>query len=948
MATNTEKIVVQVVVKGDKDLQKLEKNTGKATAGVGKLTTGFAKMAGGIAVAVTAFRTITSAVGSALRTFRDFEFQMAKVKAVTGASDAEFKQLKVTAQELGRTTFFTATQVAELQTNFAKLGFTTQEILDAQQATLDLATATGSDLARAATVAGAAVRGFGLDASETQRVVDVMAVSFTSSAMDIEKFQTSMTKVAPIAKAAGFSIEDTTAIMSKLTDAGIEASIAGTSLRNIFLKMQDPSSDLTKSFGKTIHGLDELIPAMSKFVEEGGSLIEVMEVVDVRQAAAFEQMLTSAEATEHLRNALKNSSGAAAEMAEIVGDNMEGAFKRLTSALEGFAIAITEGFIGKAVTSFIEGLTTVISAITDLIDTSDSLEDTIAKSAKALRDEGTEIKKLSEEYNTLLEKTDKTNRDKIRMNAILDNLRTRLGNSVVAINNETGALELNQTALDAVISRHALLADEEAVKLVRKIRKAQEAIDKETKSLDRQSDSIDKQQLLLRELSKSMDDVAKDNVIVGEGFQNVSDAMGDYDNAQRDAMDANQRYRKLGAEGTAQNAKIVKQQNVINGLLTKQTKQQKKVNDAIAKHTELTKKLTDAGWSQSEIEALLIKDIEEKSKKIFDSTVVTNDDTDAINRNTQAKVQNRIETQLDIDTEQDYIDIMSLVLDGTLTQEEAEKSLRQEKIRSIQDAITEIDKESILIEGNYELRKKLEKELIKLKMEGLNDEKSARQENIDAVAAMGDQLINLAGNDEKYQKIREAGIKLSAAAALANNMEALSLQGKALSADLALGFPQNIIAIASTLALLMSIRQNIKALTSSSRKKPHHTHAKGGVIQEYANGGMVHGRSHAQGGEKFAVGGRVVELEGGEAVINKRSTSMFRNQLSAMNAAGGGVKFADGGMLNMPSFTQQQFNALGQNQMMGAMNRSSKVVVVEADITESQNTVSVIEADARI
>ena len=124
--------------------------------------------------------------------------------------------------------------------------------------------------------------------------------------------------------------------------------------------------------------------------------------------------------------------------------------------------------------------------------------------------------------------------------------------------------------------------------------------------------------------------------------------------------------------------------------------------------------------------------------------------------------------------------------------------------------------------------------------------------------------------------------------------------------------------------------------------------ANGGMIEEFANGGMVNGKSHAQGGEKFAVGGRVVELEGGEAVINKRSTSMFRNQLSAMNSAGGGVKFADGGLLNMPSFSQQQFNAVGQNQMMGAMGGASKVVVVEADITSTQNSVSVIEADAII
>ena len=76
---------------------------------------------------------------------------------------------------------------------------------------------------------------------------------------------------------------------------------------------------------------------------------------------------------------------------------------------------------------------------------------------------------------------------------------------------------------------------------------------------------------------------------------------------------------------------------------------------------------------------------------------------------------------------------------------------------------------------------------------------------------------------------------------------------------------------------------------------------------------------------------------------------MFRNQLSAMNVAGGGVKFADGGLLNMPSFSQQQFNALNQNQMMGAMSSGGGgVVVVEADITDSQNTVNVIEAQATV
>jgi hypothetical protein len=122
---------------------------------------------------------------------------------------------------------------------------------------------------------------------------------------------------------------------------------------------------------------------------------------------------------------------------------------------------------------------------------------------------------------------------------------------------------------------------------------------------------------------------------------------------------------------------------------------------------------------------------------------------------------------------------------------------------------------------------------------------------------------------------------------------------------------------------------------------------KGGIIETFADGGMVHGKSHAFGGEKFAVGGRVVELEGGEAVINKRSTAMFRSQLSAMNSAGGGVKFADGGLLNMPSFASNQFNAINNSNMLSAMSSGSRVVVVESDITDAQNSVSVIESESK-
>ena len=90
---NTEKVVVQVVVQGQKELDNLSRRSNKATKGIGGLTKGVAGMAAGILAAAATFRQINRVIGSAIRSFRDFEFQMAKVKAITGASTDDFLKL---------------------------------------------------------------------------------------------------------------------------------------------------------------------------------------------------------------------------------------------------------------------------------------------------------------------------------------------------------------------------------------------------------------------------------------------------------------------------------------------------------------------------------------------------------------------------------------------------------------------------------------------------------------------------------------------------------------------------------------------------------------------------------------------------------------------------------------------------------------------------------------
>jgi TP901 family phage tail tape measure protein len=884
MATNTEKIVVQVVVKGQKELQNLEGTTKKSTRGVGALVKQYGLLTAGVAGAVQAFRSINKMVATVIRTFRDFEFQMAKVRAITGSTDNQIQALSDTAQELGRTTFFTASQVAELQTNFGKLGFTTSEILAAQEATLQLATATESDLARAAIVAGAAVRGFGLNATETQRVVDVMATSFTSSALDLEKFQTSMTKVAPIAANANISLEATTAIMGTLTDAGIEASIAGTSLRNIFLKMQDPTSELTKKIGFTVNSTSDLFKAIQILNDANLKNSEIQQVVDKRQVAAFSTILKGADSIRHLHNLNMDASGSAQEMADIVGDNLEGSFKRLQSAIEGLSIVLFESFVGKALQKFIDKGAEALNILTLLIEGFESQDEKIASTAAMYKNQAIAFENLMNRYDELNKITNRTVEENEELESVLKTLQDEIGDTVVSIDAETDALILNRDALQDVIAKTALLADTEALKLVHKMQN----IDKEIEAEQKLNDELQK-------TANTLSTTGTNIISVADATNQSTQAFDAFGNAIQSANDQSTNLEDTQADLAVSDMKLLEAQE---------------------RKAEIVALLTERGWNQLEIERLLTEQAKIRKKAVTPDEAGEDVEGEAEKENIFSKIKlENLKAELDLQAKilQDKKHLLTFDEDFAAKKISIlEKTLATEKLTA-------------------EEQMKIQKMLNDLKINGLKDEDKERKTQINNMAKVGDQLINLAGNDEKYQSVRKAGVRISAAAALANNAESLSLQMKGLSKDLSKGFPTNLIAVASTLALLLSMKQNFKALTTG---------------EQFANGGMVHGKSHAQGGEKFAVGGRVVELEGGEAVINKRSTSMFKNQLSAMNVAGGGVKFADGGLMNMPSFAQSQFNATSQAGMMGAIGQGSKVVVVESDISQVQNTVSVIEAEA--
>lgn len=902
----------------NKDMAGATKSTKNITKSNNGMAKQFVKGAAAIGVVVGAFRTLNRVISSVITTFSDFEFVMAKVNAVSGATEQELQGLTKTAQELGRTTFFTATQVGELMLNFSKLGFTAQEIQDAVQPTLDLATATGSDLARAATVAASAVRGFGLDADETARVTDVMAVSFASSAMDIEKWQTSMTKVAPIAKAAGFSIEDTAAIMSQLADSGIEASIAGTSLRNILLKMQDPASDLSQAFGGTIHSLDEMIPAFEKFREEGGNMAEILQVVDLRQAAAFEQMLSNVDKIEQLRDKMKDSNGEAARMAAIIGDTLQGAFLKFTSAVQGLSIAVMEDFAN--------GLKNSIESVAKFIVVLSENSETISK---VIRGMATLVKGFAAGWLALKSLTAGMWLYKAGLAAV----STMTGTATFATKRFIVSLKGLKLAISktgvgllvialAEVGTNLLFAGDAAEDFNDTL---DETLDKKSR-LKKIEDDLNKVmvkqladtkrgaeiniELIKKEIEARKGQISNSLLYLGE----YADTLSIVSKAEEDALvKAIDRLNfKLGLEEDNLKAikkRLAQEKAMSNDLLTIENKKLEAAqNTAATTEEQLTAKNKLIQSIQEEINRLTELGVEQKKV------------------NDEKKIDNTLAWA--------RVDVMKQVIDGTKSLKDAERELTDMAISRTQAELDAIPATIM----NGELRLELEQKLLDLKMKNRKeDEKDSksRKEQIDDVGALGDQIIKLAGEDEKMQGIKKAGIALSSAAAIANNIEALSLAAKGVATQSTEPFPKNIIGMISTLATIVSLFANIKAMKSAF--------GDGGVIETFANGGMVHGKSHAQGGEKFAVGGRVVELEGGEAVINKRSTAMFGSQLSAMNAAGGGVKFADGGLLNSPSFAQQQFSG-----NIGGGGGAQKVYVVEADISQSQNQVSVLEASATI
>ncbi|MBQ6762323.1 MAG: phage tail tape measure protein [Bacteroidales bacterium] len=330
----------------------------KRMGGLRSLTGSLTKSLAGMAAGLVGVRALVKGVGDAVNTMKEFERANSELAAVLGKSASEINGLTESAMELGRRTSFTAAEVTSLQTSLARLGFSEGQITAMQESVLKFAAAVGTDLASAADFSGAALRAFGMRASDSGELLDLMAASTSNSALSFSKLQTSISVVGPVAASFGLNARDTVALLGVLSNAGFDASSAATALRNILLNLADSNGKLVQGLGHTATTMPEIIDALQELSDRGVDLNTQLEMTDKRSVAAFSALVKGAGDVRELYDALGDANGALDRMYNTMTDNLEGAIKRVGSAWEDLVLQFRKstGFLTQVFDRFARGL----------------------------------------------------------------------------------------------------------------------------------------------------------------------------------------------------------------------------------------------------------------------------------------------------------------------------------------------------------------------------------------------------------------------------------------------------------------------------------------------------------------------------------------------------------------------------------------------------------------
>lgn len=335
-----------------------EREWKSSSTGIGSAISKIGSLASkGLKVATVAITGTAAALGgvaaAAIKVGSDFESQMSRVKAISGATGEEFEQLKAQAMQLGADTSFSASQAAEGMENLAAAGFTTSEIMSAMPGLLNLAAASGEDLASSSDIAASTLRGFGLAASDAAHVADVLAANANRTNSSVADTGEAMKYIAPLARAAGLSLEETAAAIGIMANAGIQGSQAGTSLRGALSILSKPTDDMAAAMDELGISFYDSNGKMKSLTEQVGMLRQATEGMTDEQKNNYLVTLYGQEALSgmlalinegegslgELTEAYRSCDGEAQKAAETMQDNLSGALEQLSGSAETLGLA---------------------------------------------------------------------------------------------------------------------------------------------------------------------------------------------------------------------------------------------------------------------------------------------------------------------------------------------------------------------------------------------------------------------------------------------------------------------------------------------------------------------------------------------------------------------------------------------------------------------------------
>lgn len=386
--------------------------------GIGGIASGAAKAAAAAIAGVSA--ALAGAAAHAVKVGAEFESSMSNVAAISGATGAELELLTEKAKEMGAKTKFSASQSAEAFTYMAMAGWETGDMLSGIEGIMNLAAASGEDLATTSDIVTDALTAFGLTAADSGHFADVLATASNSANTNVAMLGESFKYVAPVAGALGYSAEDTAIALGLMANSGIKASQAGTALRTMLTNMAKPTDDMAwamNALGVSLTDSEGNMLTMMQVMEQlragfqGGTITQeeynkkyaelrslyesggIEEKNLAKQLHALEIQLngtTEAERAElaamlagkegmsgllaivnageedfsKLTDAIYDADGAAQEMAEIQLDNLAGQLDILKSAVEGFEIEFFQS-VGNPITETVTAAAEAVSHLTE-------------------------------------------------------------------------------------------------------------------------------------------------------------------------------------------------------------------------------------------------------------------------------------------------------------------------------------------------------------------------------------------------------------------------------------------------------------------------------------------------------------------------------------------------------------------------------------------------------